>query len=311
MKTLTKRIALFLCVAMIIPSILGVLPCISTIATASAATKTTVSDWSKNLTVGIQGTTEYISLDGTKDKAKYTYTSSDKKIVTVSSKGTYATVKGLKEGSATITVKQTLNKKTTKVGTVKVKVKPASLYKESEYTCSIGIPEYQYSVGYFVEYRNTKATYECTSSDPEALEVDKEGIILNAKKTGVVDVAITETYKGVTRNLGNVKVTISAPALDNSTPVKMGTDDYLARYEFLSNAESHEFEVTMTDEAGKDAKDFIEKSYDEEDSKWYGSFHSFEKEGTVLIKVFDKTANMDLGTLTVNISASNNDDSDY
>ncbi len=310
MKTFKKRIALFLCAAMIIPSILGLLPCVSTLATASAATKTTIADWTKKLTVGVQGTTEYISLEGTKAKAKYTYTSSDTKTVTVSGKGSYATVKGLKTGSATITVKQTLNKKTTKVGTVKVKVKAASLYKDSTYTCSIGVPEYQYSVGYFVEYRNEKATYECTSSDPETLEVDKEGIILNAKKAGVVDVAITETYKGTTRNLGNVKVTVSAPALDTSAPIEIGTDDYLDLYEFLTNAESHVLEVTETDAAGKEATALIERSYYDDDTTWYYSYHSLTKEGTVLIKVFDKTANLDLGTLTVNITASVSDDED-
>ncbi len=59
-----------------------------------------------------------IKITGKNKKAKYTFKSSNKKVVKVSSKGV---VKALKAGTAKITVKETYKKKTKKVGTVTVR----------------------------------------------------------------------------------------------------------------------------------------------------------------------------------------------
>ncbi len=59
-----------------------------------------------------------IKITGKNKKAKYTFKSSNKKVVKVSSKGV---VKALKPGTAKITVKETYKKKTKKVGTVTVR----------------------------------------------------------------------------------------------------------------------------------------------------------------------------------------------
>jgi hypothetical protein len=56
-------------------------------------------------------------------KATYSFTTSDKSVVTVKTKGTKAYLTGLKAGTAKITCNQKLNGKTTKVGTCKVTVK--------------------------------------------------------------------------------------------------------------------------------------------------------------------------------------------
>ena len=75
----------------------------------------------KSVTITANNTYK-INIIGKQKSATYTFKSSNKKIATVSSTGT---VKGIKEGTATITVNSTISKKTTKVGTLKVTVKKA------------------------------------------------------------------------------------------------------------------------------------------------------------------------------------------
>lgn len=86
---------------------------------AQAAKKATLK--TKKITVKV-GKTKKITVKGKKKKAKYTFTSNKKKIATVSKKGV---VKGLKKGTATITVKEIIKKKKRTVGKVKVTVKKA------------------------------------------------------------------------------------------------------------------------------------------------------------------------------------------
>lgn len=81
---------------------------------ASAATKLTTT--SMKLTVN---KTSNIVIKDKNTKATYTFKSSDTKVATVSKTGA---VKGIKAGTATITVNSTYNKKVSKVGSVKVTV---------------------------------------------------------------------------------------------------------------------------------------------------------------------------------------------
>lgn len=66
--------------------------------------------------------TYLVNVIGKEKNATYNFTSSNKKIATVSDKGL---IRGIKEGTATITVSSTISKKTTKVGTLSVTVKKA------------------------------------------------------------------------------------------------------------------------------------------------------------------------------------------
>lgn len=84
---------------------------------ASAAAK--LKSTKMNLTVN---KTSQITINGKVKNATYTYKSSNTKIATVSKTGV---VKGVKVGTAMITVNSTYQKKVTKVGTVKVTVKKA------------------------------------------------------------------------------------------------------------------------------------------------------------------------------------------
>ncbi len=72
----------------------------------------------KKVTIGV-GETYAIGLKNKQKKAKYTYKSSKKKVATVSKAGK---VKGIKKGTANVTVQQKLKKKTTRVGVLKVTV---------------------------------------------------------------------------------------------------------------------------------------------------------------------------------------------
>ena len=306
MKKLKQRIAMFLCAAMIIPSILGVLPCVSTVATANAATKTTIADWCKKKTIGIQGTAEYIFLDNAIEGAKYTYTSSNKKVVSVSTESsdtTRASLKGFKKGTATITVKQTLKKKTTKIGTVKVTVKSASINKDADYKFSIGKLEWEDTLknNYTINQMNYKATYTFTSSDPDTFEIKSDGTIVDCKKAGEVFVTIKETYNIKSRTMGKIKVEICTSTLDTSSPVEITTYNYFSIFSYLYFVpDINKLEITITDASGKDASSLIEKYFYEGETVWYGDYHTL-KAGTVYISVFDKTTNTDLGKLTVNI----------
>ena len=75
----------------------------------------------KKITVKV-GKTKKITVTGKNKKAKYTFTSSKKKVATVSKKGV---VKGLKKGTAVITVKEVKSKKKRTLGKVKVNVMKA------------------------------------------------------------------------------------------------------------------------------------------------------------------------------------------
>lgn len=77
---------------------------------------------STSIKVSVKKTTKIMILDKN-PKATYTFKSSDSKVATVTKSGV---VKGIKVGTATITVNSTVAKKTTKFGTVKVTVTKAA-----------------------------------------------------------------------------------------------------------------------------------------------------------------------------------------
>lgn len=83
---------------------------------------------SKSITVKV-GKSKTIGIKNKNKKAKYAFKSSKKAVATVSKKGA---VKGIKKGSATITVKETKGKKTTTVGKVKVKVTETASVVQSQ-----------------------------------------------------------------------------------------------------------------------------------------------------------------------------------
>ncbi len=85
--------------------------------TAGAKTKVKAKLSTKKIVLQVKQSKK-IKITGKNKKAKYTFKSSNRKVVKVSSKGV---VKALKPGTAKITVKETYKKKTKKVGMVTVR----------------------------------------------------------------------------------------------------------------------------------------------------------------------------------------------
>ncbi len=188
-----------------------------------------------------RGVAEKLTVKNKVKGATYTFTSSDKKIVTVAKDGGYLT--GVKAGTATITCKQTLNKKTTVVGTCKVTVKKANMvsytYSGSDgHVVAIGEGQYDYyswyagmDAFYYIGYRNPSAKYtlKTNSADftmEEAKFTDKQaeefaglayvyGYKYNAKKAGVYTVEVEETYNKKTTKLGSFKVEVKDTYVDS------------------------------------------------------------------------------------------------
>jgi enterochelin esterase-like enzyme len=110
-RSLTKKITCFTLVTAM------ALSAVNVIGTRTAAGKK-ASLAKKNMTVKI-GSKISIVIKNKNKKAKYTFSSSDKTIATVTKKGVMT---GKKKGNAKITVKETLKNKTRKLGVIKVKV---------------------------------------------------------------------------------------------------------------------------------------------------------------------------------------------
>lgn len=143
---------------------------------------------------------------------KVTYSSSNKKIVTVNSKGILT---GIRPGKAVVTVKnagKTVNKYNILVKktclTTKV-IKKNSLYFTimKEYVSSV--PR-----GY-VLYAKNGAKYTAKSSNPDQLSLTPEKeysvngeFVAKAKKKGNYKITITETYKGKKTKLGTVTLKV-------------------------------------------------------------------------------------------------------
>lgn len=217
MKKLMRRIAVLLCICLMAPTVLNCIPNVNVTssAEAKAAAKTKAKLYSKKGTIGIASTPEYIYIEDENYDAKYTYTSSNKKIVTVDKNGKLT---GVAKGTAKITVKETYKKKTVNVGTFTVTVANSKLYSKS-----LEMPLFaNYSLP--IEYVNYKAKYTGEVADPTIASIDKKGNLV-ALKEGKTTVTISETYKKKTRKLGKLTVTVKAPSINpESTKVTLGVN---------------------------------------------------------------------------------------
>jgi hypothetical protein len=178
-------------------------------------------------------------------KATYSFTSSDTKVVTVKASGTKVKLTGVKAGTATITCKQKLKGKTTKVGTCKVTVKNASADADAVYDLTVGT-----YTDYFIYWsnRNCNATYTYTSDSKDFTmtdEVKKDEYTNNfyyylqtytAKKAGTYTVTVKETYNKKTRTVGKLKFTIVAASVIDTN--EMYTGDTSSAFGLINNCRS-------------------------------------------------------------------------
>ena len=184
---------------------------------AAKKTTATFSDGYKSYYFAINDSVS-IKIKNKQKKASYSFTSSNKKVATVSKKGV---VKGVSAGKAKIVVNQILKKKKTKIATLTVKVEKAVLYVDLDRNIKLSNqPGYYKNSKKFIPtqniaFRNKKAKYTVTSSKPKILSLTSTGKIKKIKNftgTNKVKVTFKETYKKKTRKVGTINVTIGSPS---------------------------------------------------------------------------------------------------
>lgn len=145
-------------------------------------------------------------------KATYKFKSADTKIATVDKEG-YVT--GIKKGTATISVTETYNKKTVKIGSVKVKVVGASINQSSE-AIDIGINSTNYLTSIIsIKNMNYEATYTCTSADNSIVWAGTEenswgssDFHIKGISLGTTIITVYEEYKDTKQKVGTVNITV-------------------------------------------------------------------------------------------------------
>jgi hypothetical protein len=170
-----------------------------------AASKSYIND-EEILTAGINQTIDVSMYLIKRSKATYTFTSSNKSVAKVSSKGKITAVK---VGTAKIKVVEKYKGKKTTLGNVKVAVKKAVLddltypiyVDEEDYTDTINFENY-------ILYENPKATYKIFSNDTSKVKISAKGVITyaNGEEGDTVKLTVKETYKGKTRTIGTASI---------------------------------------------------------------------------------------------------------
>lgn len=218
--------------------------------------------------------------------ATYTYTSSNKKVVTVSKDGILT---GVKAGKAKITVMQNYKGKNTKVGICSVEVKAATLerdYYEVNYykgdALDYNYSDYDANNWWIFEYKVKDAKYTYTPSDPDVLEINSDGLITKLGQPGEsTTVTVIETYKKKTRTIGKITVKICVPTL-SETEVEVGLGQYIYPFDYVTGY-TGKYSVVCSDSAnpvldnsdvGKttnnyDASDDVLDFVIEEDGSWW------------------------------------------
>ncbi len=154
-----------------------------------------------------------VPIDCRNPKATYQYTSSNTKIAAVDKNNGWIT--GMKEGSTTISVSETYNKKTTKLGSVKIKVVGASILPESK-SIEIALNSSHYVTDIvLMKNLNYDADYTCTSEDSSIVTADyienewgDESFKVKGTALGTTTITVYEEFNDVKKKLGTVKVTV-------------------------------------------------------------------------------------------------------
>lgn len=212
MRKKSKRfLALLLAFGLTVPSSTGLVEPVSMVSTVQAATKKlTLKASNKNVYVG---SSAKLNIKATKG-AKLTYRTSNKRIVTVDSKGN---IKGRKAGTAKITITAKKSKYKTVKKTITVKV-----VKRNQKITASNVSVYYKKGRYLGAKAKTGLTYK--SSNRAVVSVNSKGYIVG-KKVGTAKIYITAkasgTYKKATKTVV-VKVIkqTSTPAVKPTTTPK-------------------------------------------------------------------------------------------
>lgn len=172
-------------------------------------------------------------------KATYSFTSSNKNVVTVKTSGTKAYLTGVKAGTATITCNQKLNGKTTKVGTCKVTVVNTIADIELYGPLTMGTGS-----GYYIYWlycnNDAKYTYTSNSKNFSMKEVtEKNGDYVSvyqsytAKKPGKYTITVKETYNKKERTVGKFNIEVVKASVNSTAEMYVG-DTYWA-FDMINN----------------------------------------------------------------------------
>ena len=246
-KKYKKVIALFVALAVIITVIpfRDVTDDISVMAQA-AAKGVTISEKEVSIGLGKQGV-EQVLISNKKEGAVYSYKSSNKKIVRVDSEDILT---GESNGTAKIIVREKHNNKTKTVGSYNVTVKESALSEEAQKSdylwAEIGKETFvehpfnlqKYIDDRLIEYRNMDAKYKFYSGNTKILKIKSDGLVEQTLKAGSVRITIKETYKDMTRTLGNIGMSVKKPKFTKAgksiNVVKYSTFDINKYLEYLT-----------------------------------------------------------------------------
>lgn len=277
-----------------------ILPAGVTTATAKAAEKPSIIS---EMTIGTGSTySDYfgyskndkytIEVINPVKKATYSFTSSNKKVVTVKTSGTKAYLTGVKAGTATITCTQKLNGKSTKVGTCKVTVINAKAELELYGPLSMGTGS-----GYFIYwlYRNNDAKYSYTSNSKDFTikEVEeKEGDYVSvyqtytAKKPGKYTITIKESYNKKERTVAKFNIEVVKATVESAAEMYVG--DTFWAFDMVRN---FRMDCSYLFDFGEDG---IVDIYNGEDGITYVKGL---KPGTTSVKIYEDTTKADKSKL--------------
>lgn len=245
-----------------------------------------------------------ISVNNPLEDAQYSFTSSNKDIVTVEKSGSKAYLTGIKKGTTYITCKQIFNGETTTVGKCKVMVNNSTLQLPNNQVDLLSIGSAK--LGSWVQaplcdidYRIPDAKYTYTTTSKYFTMKDVKYNETNvgegyfgfkqeyvAKKAGTYKVTVKETYKGKTRTVGSFKVTVHDLEIEKNYIMPLNTSvrcDYLIGYP--KTGKSYYFEGD-----GFDANKKTSKSVVFIDNDQFGEPQlSALKDGTATIKIYEGT----------------------
>ena len=277
-----------------------------------------------------RGVAQKLTVKNSIKGATYSFTSSDKKIVTIGKNGGYLT--GVSAGSATITCKQTYKKKTTVVGTCKVTVKKANFVSYSDLSSGydsevpVGKGEYDFyssyagmDAFYYIGYRNPSAkyTFKSNSTDFSMEEVKYSGgetaefagvdysygYKYEAKKAGTYTITVQETYNKKTRKLGSFKVVVKDTYVESEEiQLRIGDSVSVFNYVYYTNPNAmYHFSVDNFDDS-KPEGNVLGLGYEDYDTEKAYLLLFGQVPGTATVTVRENNeAGKVIGTLKVKV----------
>lgn len=262
---------------------------------------------------GISGSDIHqIKILNVKKGVKYTCTSSNKKVVTATVKNNKIQLTGIKEGKATITCKQTVNKKITTIGKIKVTVKNAEIgtYEKIPLNNHVHTEEDDFYEGIlYIQYYSTdpQVKYKISSNNKKLFKVSEAnipgGLNYEIKESGTYTLTLKQTYKKKTVTK-KIKINcVDAEVKDEVTLIAGENSNWRVLADYIANNKQYYFESEDGVDLSKKTEDSILYINFDDDS--YYNLYAL-KAGTVKINMYyydeeAKTKGKFLGSCVVTV----------